>query len=545
MKILAIDDNKDNLISLKAILREAFPEAVLYTANSGPQGIELAQEMDPDVILLDIIMPDMDGYEVCRRLKQDPGLCDIPVVFLTALKECKANRINALNAGAEAFLSKPIDETELTAQVRAMVKIKLVNRQNRNEKEYLAKLVSERTKELEQSQREMMKLLDDLKAENTARKKTEAALLESETHYRTLADSGVVLIWTSDLDQKFDYFNEPWLHFTGRKLSQELGFGWKEVIHPDDLQKIVLDTFNRASERLEKFTMWYRMRHVSGEYRWIQTVGSPRFDRKGSFIGYIGHCLDMTERKQAEDKLRESESRLQDLNATKDKFFSIIAHDLKSPFNSILGFSNILVECIQNKEYAEVGQYAGIIQKSSQRLMALLTNLLEWSRSQTGRMDFSPEYVEIGMLINEAIELSNASAQHKSINIIKRIPSKMITFADKTMISIILRNLISNAIKFTNVGGDISISAEQNEEELMVTVCDNGVGINKEDIEKVFRIDVGYSTLGTQHEEGTGLGLLLCKEFIEKNKGRIWVESEYGIGSKFFFTIPRTLEMLE
>ena len=149
-KILAIDDNKDNLVTLKALIQEAFPEAVVLTTQNGDQGLELAAAQDPDVIFLDIIMPKMDGYEVCTKLKADQKLRDIPVVFITAIKGDKEHRIKALESGAEAFLAKPIDEIELTAQIRAMMKIRASNIQKRDEKELLAALVEEKTRETEQ-----------------------------------------------------------------------------------------------------------------------------------------------------------------------------------------------------------------------------------------------------------------------------------------------------------------------------------------------------------------------------------------------------------
>jgi len=174
-KILAIDDHQDNLISLRAIIKDAFPEAIVFTALNGPAGIALAIANNPDVILLDIIMPEMDGFEVCRQLKQDPQVHDIPVVFLTAINGGKENRIKALEAGAEAFLAKPIDETELTAQIRAMMKIKVANQMKRDEKARLLRLVNERTQKLELSRIEALNLLEELKAENEVRRKTEEA----------------------------------------------------------------------------------------------------------------------------------------------------------------------------------------------------------------------------------------------------------------------------------------------------------------------------------------------------------------------------------
>jgi len=373
----------------------------------------------------------------------------------------------------------------------------------------------------------------------TDRKLAEDALIESEVRFRTLANSGQALIWTSGIDKKCNYFNKPWLDFTGRTIEQELGDGWAEGVHPDDLQQC-FETYVTAFDRQVKFSMEYRVRHVSGEYRWIQDDGMPRFNSEGEFIGFIGHCLDITERKQAESALKENETRLRELIATKDKFFSIISHDLKSPFNSIIGLSNLLVEKIQEKNVEGIEEYADIIQKSAMQVFDLLMNLLEWSRSQTGRMEFSPEYVEMVTLINGLAELFADSARQKSITIFKELPRNMLIFADKAMISAILRNLISNAIKFTHPNGQIRISAELKKNELIIAVQDNGVGIKNDRIEKLFRIEETQSTVGTKNEKGTGLGLILCKEFIEKHGGKIWVESEVGKGSKFYFAIPKS-----
>jgi len=245
-------------------------------------------------------------------------------------------------------------------------------------------------------------------------------------------------------------------------------------------------------------------------------------------------------RRITEKALIESESRLQELNATKDKMFSIIAHDLKSPFNSILGFSNLLVELVRQEDYNAIEEYADIIQQSSKRVMTLLSNLLDWARSQTGRMDFNPEEIKLSVLINEAVELSKDAALHKSISISTDIPDTITVFVDQSMISAVLRNLISNAIKFTHPKGSISIKADINPDHVIVSICDDGVGMSKDVLQKVFLINQGYSTKGTQNEQGTGLGLVICKEFIQKHRGKIWVESTLGQGSYFHFTIPNT-----
>ncbi len=252
----------------------------------------------------------------------------------------------------------------------------------------------------------------------------------------------------------------------------------------------------------------------------------------------ISTINDVTARKNEQKALAESEARLRDLNATKDKFFSIIAHDLKNPFNAITGISNLLSEQIRNKEYEALDECVNAIRDSSQRAMNLLTNLLEWSRSQTGRMCFNPDFIDMVVLINEAIDLSNQAARQKSISITKNLPRTLIVVADRAMVSTILRNLISNAVKFTNNGGSVIISSVLEKKVLEVSVSDTGVGIPADVIPKLFRIDESCTTKGTQNETGTGLGLLLCKEFVEKHDGKIWVESDPGKGSKFSFSIP-------
>jgi len=229
-------------------------------------------------------------------------------------------------------------------------------------------------------------------------------------------------------------------------------------------------------------------------------------------------------------------------NDQKDKFFSIIAHDLKSPFNSILGFSEILCEQVAEKNYQGIVEYSDIIQQSSKRAMDLLMNLVEWSQSQIGRMVFNPEYFVIGELIDEVILLLSDAAKLKSIIIRKALLPNTIVYADKNMISTVLRNLISNAIKFTHLNGEIIIPIVKKEGEIIVSVDDNGVGMTQDKIDRIFQIDENYSTPGTQNEKGTGLGVIICKEFVEKHGGKIWVDSKVGIGSTFYFSLPLGIE---
>jgi signal transduction histidine kinase len=252
----------------------------------------------------------------------------------------------------------------------------------------------------------------------------------------------------------------------------------------------------------------------------------------------FGTIQDIDEKRKADALLKMNELRLAELNATKDKFFSIIAHDLRSPFNTIIGFSNLLVEQIQQKDYDGIGEIAGYIQDSSNRAMLLLMNLLVWARSQTGSIEFSPVKIDLSLLISDQIELLGPTALQKKIAIQKEFQDRVFIFADTEMVKTILRNLISNAIKFTHPLGVIQIVVKQTVSETIVSVIDNGMGIAPETIAKLFRIEKAISTKGTTQEAGTGLGLILCKEFVERHGGKIWVESEAGSGSRFHFTIP-------
>ncbi len=237
-------------------------------------------------------------------------------------------------------------------------------------------------------------------------------------------------------------------------------------------------------------------------------------------------------------QIEKSEQELRILNASKNKFFSIIAHDLKSPFNTILGFSNLLLNEIKKNNLEGIEEYAEIIMQSSKRASSLLMNLMEWAQSQTGRMEYHPETLKILDVVDENIKLYLPIASKKGIKIDTSIPNDVSLFVDNAMIHTVFRNLISNAIKFTNPGGLITISTCSSENYVTVSVKDTGIGIPKNNLEKIFLIDSKHSTLGTEKEKGTGLGLILCKEFVEKNLGKIWAESIEGLGSTIYFTLP-------
>lgn len=244
------------------------------------------------------------------------------------------------------------------------------------------------------------------------------------------------------------------------------------------------------------------------------------------------------ELKLEKEKIEEKKKELEELNATKDKFFSIIAHDLKNPFNTVIGLSELLLYRYEYYDDEKIKEFIEQINNFSSNAYNLLDNLLQWARSQTGRIKVKPSDIDIEKLIQENISLLQDNAKQKHIDLHAEMDKELYCYADSNMVNTVIRNLISNAIKFTPKNGNVIIKAEEKKENVKVSVTDNGVGIDKEDIPKLFNLTTNFSSEGTDSEQGTGLGLILCKEFIEKNNGEIWVDSKKGEGSSFIFTLP-------
>jgi len=309
----------------------------------------------------------------------------------------------------------------------------------------------------------------------------------------------------------------------------------ENMIHPDDREKVQLGLRNIFNNTANGGTQ-YRHRHKDGTWIYLEAFGSNQLDNP--FIeSVVLNVRDISERKKAEEDLKKSEARLKELNATKDRFFSIISHDLRSPFNGILGLSELLIEQIKEENYEELEEYVSMIQQSAEQAFDLFNNLLQWSRAHTNRISFNPEDFNLNDTINEVIGLVKNSARQKSLTIIPDLPPDIPVTADKAMVETILRNLISNSIKFTEPGGKIGISIEKHKMEMRIVVSDTGIGIDSKDFDRLFRIEHSQSTLGTNNETGAGLGLLLCKEFVDQHGGEIWAE-QVPVGSRFIFSLP-------
>lgn len=249
----------------------------------------------------------------------------------------------------------------------------------------------------------------------------------------------------------------------------------------------------------------------------------------------VGLLID---RKIAEEEIKDYSKQLEELNSNKDKFFSILAHDLRSPFIALLGYTEILKEELNKLDDRQLIFYASNLYKATQNLFNLLENLLEWSRVQSGKINFNPQEFEFNDLLDSVVNLFSENIRAKNINLTKEFDLNISVLADVNMVESVIRNILSNAIKFTKADGNIKIEAKKLSGKVMVSVEDDGIGISAEKLESLFKLNVNTSSPGTDNEQGTGLGLIISKEFIEKNGGVLSVESEEGNGSKFTFTLP-------
>lgn len=301
------------------------------------------------------------------------------------------------------------------------------------------------------------------------------------------------------------------------------------TVHPDD-RTAVVNAVNEAVNNHKPYNLEHRIVHPDGTIRMVNEQGEVSYDESGKAIKMIGTVQDITEKKLYEQQLKEA-------NAAKDKFFSIIAHDLKNPFNALLGFAQMLSDNLSELEQDELRDIVSRVNNNAQSAYSLIENLLQWSRAQTGRLEYNPEKIELKTFIEDSFRILAGQAENKQIKLIDKTQPFNI-YADINLTKTILRNLMSNAIKYTGKGGSVSVSSKQDNNMIEVSVSDTGVGMPHEALEKLFRIDTKYSTPGTAKETGTGLGLILCKEFVEKQGGKISVESEVGKGTTFKFTLP-------
>ena len=415
----------------------------------------------------------------------------------------------------------------------AISKLRKTEKELRSYKTDLEIKVEERAKEINQKNQRLEKEIDErIKTEKRLRELSEA--VEQSPASVIITDKAGTIV----------YANPKFLQLKGYAKEEVIGQNprfFKSEVHNNKFYKQLWSTVTSGNiwqgEILNK--------KKNGELFWEMALISPILNENGEIFRFVGIYEDISKQKEAEDeiqkyleKLSESEFELQQLNLNKDKFFSILAHDLKGPFSSLLGFSEFLVHDFEELTLNEIKKYSVNIHESTKNTFKLLENLLEWGRVQRNMIDLNFSNINLFEIANKTIELYSAEANKKKVKLELKLKNDCIVHADQNTIATVFRNLTSNAIKFCQSGDVITISSSKIDNDIQVTISDTGVGISEDDLAKLFRIDVHHTSTGTAHEKGTGLGLILCKDLLEKNNSEITVESSLGKGTTFSFILP-------
>ena len=356
-------------------------------------------------------------------------------------------------------------------------------------------------------------------------RRNEAHLRESELRFRSMADGAPALIWMADTDNLGTWFNTRWLEFTGRSMRQELGLGWADGVHPDDLP-MCLTRCNAAFAAQEKFEIEFRLRSANGSYDWVADTGIPLFSPDGSFSGYIGYCWIITERKMAEQEILNKNNEL-------ERFTYTVSHDLKSPLITIQYFTGQIMQDLVAGRYDSAQDDLGKITAAASKMTDLLNDLLELSR--IGRVKNSSEQIDMGRLVGEILAQLAGRIDQRQLEIVVQ-PVLPGIYGDRERIAEVVQNLVENAIKYMGeqAAPRIEIGAERYGTESIFFVRDNGAGIDPLHHERIFGL---FNKLDAK-SEGTGVGLALVKRIVEVHGGRVWVESEgEGKGSQFCFSM--------
>ena len=381
------------------------------------------------------------------------------------------------------------------------------------------------------------------------RKKTEIRIRETNLFLQTLINTIPVPIFYKDTQGTYLGGNHAFFRFLGKKSNEVVGKPVHEVIQNKEFADVFVKMDNKLIRSGTKQVYEAKAIKGTGEVRDVILHKAAYKNSDGETAGIVGIFIDITENRMVTRELTELKehleeqvvkrtAQLQEANATKDQFFSIIAHDLKSPFNIIQGFLNLIHEEFDEFNSQELKEFISKTLEASTNTFTLLENLLEWSRSQRGTIENKPVRMNLCETCDEVIHYNADMASNKNIRIINTISHDHVAFADANMTRTIIRNLVTNALKFSHPTDDITISSEIDGDRVVVCVQDKGIGMSKDYLEKLFVINEKTQRQGTYKEKGTGLGLILCKEFVEKNKGEIWVESRENEGSSFYFSLP-------
>ncbi len=379
----------------------------------------------------------------------------------------------------------------------------------------------------------------------TNQKIAEDNLVKSKERYKqfskqfeAILDHLPALVFYKDKENNFIRVNKYMADAFKKTKSELEGLNLTALFDEEVAGKYFIEDIEVINSGIARLNIQEKLETPDG-IKWVNTSKIPFVDDTGKISGIIGILTDITEHKQAEIIILQKNQELQELNQTKDKFFSIIAHDLKGPFSVLIGISDLIIDNIEYYDKQKIKSLIISLNLAANNTFKLLQNLLEWSQVQRGKI--KPELMELNLkdILSSANSLFSDMAKNKKVLFQNNVTSDFLVHCDLNMTNTIIRNLVSNAIKFTSEQGVVTISAKHNGQFVEIQVKDEGVGIPPENIPYLFSIEKNISTRGTKDEKGTGLGLLLCKELVKKQGGTIWAESIVGKGSTFYFTLKK------
>lgn len=375
----------------------------------------------------------------------------------------------------------------------------------------------------------------------TEMRKTQDALAESEERFKTMADCAPMMIWMFDETINVSYLNKTWLDFTGLDETKALGYGWKIILHPEETHDILVMMLE-AIEKRQSILFEHRVKRYDGQYRWLITQCSPRITPDGTFSGYIGSAIDITQQKEMLAQLEAAKAVAETANQQKTQVLAFVSHDFKNPLNAIIGYSEMLESGIGGPLTEKQEKYVYNIHASSSHLFSMVTDILDIARAEAGKLPLAPAWIELEPFLFEIQSIMSPLAEQKQVSLSCEIAPGMTGFtADPKYLRLILINLISNAIKYNRVQGQVTcrMMVSPDKRQVICQVSDTGLGISADKLSLLFNEYYRVPDKEASREEGTGLGLAFIKKLVELHQGRIEVESQPEIGSTFTLRLPQ------
>lgn len=582
LRVLIVEDNPGDVYLFRNYLQQSSVDFTVTNPATLKDALNICRNSNFDVVLLDLGLPDSIGLNTLKKII-NAGV-KVPIVVMTGLDD-ENIAVQAVKEGAQDYLVKNnITSEALIRSIRYSIERK--NIQDIREKNTLQfSILSAATVAINECNdvksiyqvvcNNILRLLNSVRiCYFDLINKEELSDCENCNGLNSLLeDRNLKFVFNGKLNNLTGIIKDelkalilPYFDNDTRKSNLfALGFSREDrhyggvfILSEHSLENndtdIIEAISNQASLSIHRRVIETQLRESESRYRVLFKEATQAKDalqllnealdlkvqERTAEITEINNLLhlELDEHQKTMEKLKESATHLKELNAMKDKFFGIIAHDLRNPFSILLGSSELLMNYIDTMSIEDIKKISHSVYNSAKAGFTLLENLLEWSRAQTGSLSFNPEVLNVRELIDHNISGIRVYFENKKIELSLDNVEDIDLTVDRNMINTVLRNLLNNAVKFTHVNGKIVVSAIKHKDTVIISVKDNGVGISAANLDKLFRIDSHFSSNGTAQERGTGLGLLLCKEFVDKHGGKIWVNSIEGAGSEFKVAIP-------